>query len=100
MDLLFQRYASPFLFLNGMLQTGRFCEFVESFTSTVVEEKNEKTQWEYFLHKVWDGSFSEFKEGIKVDQNNKAMSANEIETTVQNSLSILKNFNPDQKGVI
>lgn len=98
MDLLFKRYASPFLFLNGMLQTGRLCEFVESFIETVTHEEDEQTQWEYFLHKVWEGSFSDFKEGIKTDEKNKTMSANEIETTVQDSLSILKNFNPDQKG--
>ena len=39
MDLLFQRYASPFLFVDGMIQTGRFAEFVIEFIKTTNQEK-------------------------------------------------------------
>ena len=95
MDLLYQRYASPFSFVDGMIQTCRFSEFVDSFLEKVGKEKEEKLDWEYFLHKVWEGSYQEFKEEIKVNKQNQNMSKRTIETTVQDSLDILKNFSPE-----
>ena len=99
MDLLFKRYASPFVFLNGMIQAKRFSEFVDEFVKTIHEEKEEKTKWEYFLHRVFDKSFNEFKEEIKVNQDNQNMSDSQIEATVLHSNNILKNFNPETQGV-
>ena len=94
MDLLYQRYASPFPFIDGMIHTCRFNEFVDSFLETVGKEKEEKLDWEYFLHKVWEGSYQEFKEEINVNKQNQSMSKRTIETTVQSSLDILKSFKP------
>lgn len=98
MDLLHQRYASPFPFLNNMLLAGRFCEFVETFTEIQNKEKEEKTQWDFFLHKVFDKSYAEFTEAIKIEQDNRNMSKADIETTILNSKNILANFNPDERG--
>ena len=95
MDLLFKRYASPFLFIDGMLQTGRFTEFVDSLMKKENEEQEERTLWEFFINRPIDGTFKEFKETLKIDRENAAMSANDIETTVQNSMNILQNFNPE-----
>lgn len=95
MDLLFSRYASPFLFINGMLQTGRFTYFVENLVKKDNEEKEDKALWEYYLNRPVEGSFKEFKEELRNDRNNASLSANDIETTVKNSLDILKNFNPE-----
>ena len=95
MDLLFKRYASPFSFVDGMIQTCRFDEFVVEFIKTNNKEKEERLDWEFFLHKVWEGTYQEFKDGIKTNEENQNMSKEHIETTVKNSLDILKNFNPD-----
>ena len=96
MDLLFKRYASPFLFINEMIRTGQFCDFVINFIETLNEEKNEKAEWEFFLHKVWEKSFAEFKESIQIEQDNRNMSASDIETTIKQSQNILANFNPEE----
>lgn len=98
MDLLYQRYASPFSFIDGMILTGRFGEFVENFVQTINEEKEEKNTWDFWLHRVWEGSFAEFKERLRIDNENQNMSKGTIETTVQDSLNILKNFNPQNEG--
>lgn len=98
MDLLYQRYASPFSFMNGMIQTGRFSEFVENLVKTVNKEKDEKTAWEYWLHKIWNGSFEEFKEEVQNNKKNMSMSERTMETTIQNSMDILNNFNPQKEG--
>ena len=95
MDLLFKRYASPFLFIDGMLQTGRFAEFVDNLMKKENEEREERALWEFFISKDIDGTFDEFKKSLKTDRENATLSANDIETTVQNSLNILQNFNPE-----
>ena len=94
MDLLFKRYASPFPFLNAMIQTNQFATFVDEFINTINKERQEKHNWEFFLHRVFDKSYKEFITEIKVTQDNQQMSDSFIETTVQNSMNILGNFNP------
>lgn len=81
-----------------MLQTGRFTEFVEKLVNKDNEEKEDQRMWEYYLSnhmQFYEGSFSNFREGIKNDRNNSSLSANDIETTIQDSMNILKNFNPE-----
>ena len=98
MDQLFKRYADPFSFMDGMIQAGRFFDFVVYLVKMINQEKEEKMDWELWLHKVWDKSFDEFKTEIETDTANRNMSAETIETTVQESLDILKNFTPQQGG--
>lgn len=93
MDLLFKRYADPFTLLTGYIQTSRFCEFITTFC----EQKVDDDRWEYFLHKVWDKSFTEFIEALQVTQDQQQMSDDDIEATVRKSMDILGNFNPDQE---
>lgn len=90
MDLLFKKYADPFTLLTGYIQTSRFCEFVASFVNQV----NEDDRWEYFLHKVWDKSYSEFCDALLVTQEQQTMSEEDMEATVKKSMDILGNFNP------
>lgn len=97
MDLLFKRYASPFLLVDGYIQTGRFEFFVNEFIRTLNEEKEEKSNWEFFLHKIWDKSYKDFKESLTVDRETVEMSEKTMEATVLNSLNILGGFNPTQK---
>lgn len=98
MDLLSQRYASPCFFLNGMIQTGRLDEFVDDFMQITNDETEEKVNWEFYLHKVVEGSFKDFIEEIKTNKENKNMSKGTIETTVKDSLNILQNFKPEKGG--
>ena len=93
MDLLFKRYASPFSLLDGYIQTSRMCEFIRAF----IEQKAEDDKWEYFLHKVWDKSYSEFCATLQTSQDLQEMSDEDIETTVKMSMDILGNFNPEQE---
>lgn len=85
MDCLFERYGNPFLLIDTLIISGRFTDFVLEF----LEIQNEKMMWEFYLHKVYDKSFDEFKESIK------PVPKEQLETTVQNSRSILNNFNPN-----
>ena len=81
-----------------MILANKFDEFIDSFIRKVYKEKNEKLTWEFFLHRVYDKSFNEFKEELKTDAENQNMSEEDIETTVQHSMNILNSFNPEEGG--
>lgn len=97
MDLLFKRYADPFSFVDGMILAGRFCDFISDFIETVNQEMEEKYDWEFFVHKVFDKTYQEFKEEIRINKDNQNLSEQDIETTVNHSIEILNNFNPEKR---
>lgn len=87
MDLLFHRYASPFLLLDQIIPTGDFSEFVTTF----LKINDEETQWQYFLAKVFDKSFDDFVESLKPQQG---MTKKELGTTINDSMEMIQNFIP------
>lgn len=91
MDLLFKRYASPFLLLDNYIRTQRFFEFVENF----IDLQNEDDLWNYYLHKPIDKSYDEFKNSV--NRNNEQVTEEQIETTILNSKDTLNDFIP-KKG--
>jgi hypothetical protein len=94
MGLLFEKYAGPFPLLDGFIQTGRLCEFIASFA----EQAQEKNRWEYYLHKVWDKSYSDFCDGLQQTQELQTLSNTTLETTLHQSMHILGQFRPDAEG--
>ena len=105
MDRLFKRYADPFLFIDGMIQTGRFDEFVENFIQTTnndIEfenhEKEMRLHWDCWLHKIFDKDFKEYMDELENQKNHQNMSERTLETTVQHSMDILNTFNPEKGG--
>lgn len=95
MDLLFKRYANPFIFLDNMLLVGRFSECIDEIWQLITEEKEEEAMWKFYLHKVDDKSFNEFKESIENDIKNQEITEEELETTIKESKNILDGFNPE-----
>lgn len=95
--MLFKRYASPLELIEGMIQTGQFSDFVDNLVQTVNEEEEEKTMWEFFLHKtfMYEGSFNDFKKQAEIDRKNQTMTKTEIETVYKQSMDILDNFKPE-----
>lgn len=93
MDLLFKRYASPFLLLDEMILNGTLFEFVLH----MMKQSYEESEWEYFLHKVYDKSFKDFKESLTIDNKTMEMSKSDIETTVKDSMNMVMNFVPDEE---
>ena len=92
MDLLFVRYASPFILLDSFITTNSLNDFVNDFFNFVIEERNEKSQWEFFLHKVYDKSWSEFSYDIEQSENQKPI---DLGATLMKSKNMLNNFTPE-----
>ena len=88
MDLLFTRYASPFVLLEGLIITNSLNNFIDDFFDFVNEERN----WEFFLHKVYDKSWSEFSKEIKQSENQKPV---DLGATIVKSKNMLNNFTPE-----
>lgn len=95
MDLLFKKYASPFLLLDGYIQTGRFSEFVVKFMDIVEEDQ----MWEVYLHKVFDKTWEQFRSDVhsEIERIQTQKPSNEqIEATIEDSQNILKGFKPKE----
>ena len=94
MDFLLQRYANPYPLLEGMISTGRLCEFVEEFIKTHNEEEEHKAEWEFWLHKIHDKSWAEFKESLNhTEKTEKAAPTQaEMKETIQASMQMLNGF--------
>ena len=91
MDLLFTRYASPFVLLDGLILTNSLNNFVNDFFNIVNEERKEKSQWEFFLHKVYDKSWNEFVNDIETSENQTPI---DLGATLVKSKNMLSNFTP------
>lgn len=89
MDLLFRRYASPFLLLDEIIRNNRFSEFV----SEMMKSENEHQTWEFYLHKIFDKSYSDFKESLGTVESTTPSKA-DLEATLKSSENILSNFMP------
>lgn len=91
MDLLFKRYASPFLLLDCYIGQGNLYDFITEFINIY----NEDETYKLWLLKVHDKTYQEFKDEIKASQEQE-FKPGQIETTVKNSKDILNNFNPNE----
>ena len=91
MDLLFVRYASPFVLLDGLILTNSLNKYVDDFFDFIIEERKEKSEWEFFLHKVYDQSWSDFVKEIKQSENQKPI---DLGATIVKSKNMLSNFTP------
>lgn len=87
MDLLFKRYASPFLLIEQMIAINSFSDFV----TKLINLNDEDILWEFFLHKyMGEQSYSEWKESLE----SREVSAEEAEEIISNSFDILNSFEP------
>lgn len=91
MDLLFKRYASPFLLIDQLILTNGLDKFIDDLFKFMWEEKQEQTKWEFFLHKIYDKSWKEFCNEIEVSNVENDV---DIAETLNNSKNILNNFTP------
>ena len=89
MDSLFKDYGNPTILLDGVISSCQFCEWLDAQS----ENKEEKTMWEYYIHKLgaWDNrSFDDFRHDVL---KGRPMKAIEIPTQEQTSATIKKSYN-------
>ena len=84
--------------MDMMIQTGRLHEFVCEVIKTRNEEKEEETAWEFWLHKVFEGSWADFRASLNDNSTKAAPTRKELADTVKQSGNILANFHPQKAG--
>lgn len=98
MDLLFKRYASPFLLLDVTIENGRFMAFLNELIATVNEEKI----YDLWMHRVFNKGYEEFKKSVMKRSSVRAKptttNKEDIQKIVKNSFETLNNFNPKKAG--
>lgn len=65
---------------------------LDTFIDELCEIRREEDIWEYYLHKVTDQSFYDFKNSLILDIQNESTSKQDIEATIKESIEILDNF--------
>ena len=85
------------ILLDGMIRTRRFSEFINEVIKIHNKEQDEKTSWEFFLHRVFDMSYKEFLDSLPKEE--QAATKEDIAATVTNSADLLRSFNPCQDPV-
>ena len=88
-DLLYKRYGKPLELLQQMVEIGQLAEFINELVQIRNEELQEKTMWEYYLHRVYDMSFDEFMQQTKEPEAPETMGKDRMVEIVKDSLDIL-----------
>ena len=92
MDLLFKRYASPFLFINNLISTSRLTEFIDK----LLDIKKTEDRYEFYIHKLppWDErTFEQFCFDLDRDEGNKEEVTDEsLETIINKSYRMVNSM--------
>ena len=93
--MLFQRYASPMVILDKMIQARRLTEFIREFVKIRNQELEDQTRWEFWLHKVFDMTFKEFLSKTEQAEETEEVLPDEVlQATVLESMGIINGFCP------
>ena len=96
MDLLFKRYASPFILIDNLILTNSSSSFIDDLIDFINKEKEEQINWEFFLHKVFDKSWKEFCDEL-IAQESINDEKIDLGATFKKSKNMLNNFTPESE---
>lgn len=101
MDLLFSRYANPFLFVDTLIKSNSLYKGLLS----VIQVKDDEMAWQMYcsllanpMNKI--KSYKEFKNnlygkrGVVQDRHTNKLKENEVKQIAEKSNNILNNFKP------
>ena len=84
--------------MSVAIRAGRFTEFVYEFMDIVNKEKDEEALWQYYLSRVYDVSFNQFKTDLDDRKKNQDMTEQTMAAIIKESDNIIENFNPEMQG--
>lgn len=91
MDILSQRYGCPFFILDDFIRLNQLHDFVVEITNVINEEKKEQVQWEFYLHKVFDMTYTEYMSKIN-ESEPEEMSKEEMINIIYESKGIIDSY--------
>lgn len=101
MDLIFNRYSDPFLFINSLIKGKGLSKGLRQ----IIRLKDEELTWQMYLSTLSNplakvNSFNEFKKKLLggraglSDRKTKEVQAEKVKKISNESANILKNFKP------
>lgn len=91
--MLFRRYASPYLILDEVIASFKLCEFIDY----IISEHHEQQLWDYWLHRVYNMSFSEYKRRCEKPEESYSMTNSQVNKVIEDTRKILRDIKPDRR---
>lgn len=89
MDLLYQKYASPFSYLQSLMETGNLYKGIDY----LFEQSNETKLWELYLHSFPSESYEDWKKkAVTKKEITRTLTDKEVAKQIKKSSDILDNF--------
>ena len=89
--MVFKRYASPFLFLDNLLEHGCFYDGIDTIFSQIEEEK----MWQLYLSiPIKEKSYIDWKNEVLEPVEQPVVVKQNLEVAKNKAKEILKNFKP------
>jgi len=96
MDLLAQRYASPFLILDEFVRLKQLHEFIVETLTRIADEKVHNARWDFWLHRVFDRSFEDYVCLCEEPEaKDKELDCAKIGNIINDSKTLLNGFVPE-----
>ena len=88
MDLVFQRYSSPFLLIDSMIEQCQFSQFVNK----LVEKINRDSIYDVWLHRVFNKSFNDYYQEVMDRMNPQEV---DVTSAIKESMDVLNVIQPN-----
>lgn len=95
MDLLAQRYASPYSILDDFIRLRQLHEFIVEILTRIADERVHEVRWDFWLHKVFNMEFEDFVRKCEEPEMANRIDYTEIGGIISNSKSLLDGFVPE-----
>ena len=95
MDLLAQRYASPFLILDEFIRLNQLHEFLVQTLTRIADEKVHDARWQFWLHKVFNMTFEDYVRRCEEPEQTAQINYDQIGGIINDSKEMLTCFVPD-----
>lgn len=95
MDLLAQRYASPFLILDEFIRLRQLHEFIVSTLTRIADEKVHDARWQFWLHRVFDMTFEDYVRRCEEPAQEAQINYTQIGGIISDSKNLLDGFVPE-----
>ena len=96
MDLLAQRYASPYLLLDDFIRLRQLREFITDTLTRIADEMVHDKRWDFWLHRVYEMTFEDYVRKCEEPQPPKQINYAHIGSIINDSKKMLDGFAPDE----
>lgn len=95
MDLLAQRYASPYLILDDFIRLRQLHEFIVNILTRIADEKVQDVRWDFWLHRVYNMTFEDYVRKCEEPEKLNEINYTEIGGILSDSKNLLDGFVPE-----